>query len=79
MFHKTAKSRLDVHTAMFSHSITQTMQATVPTLALSNVYRSTGAGDVGNAGNILGDLLGFSFEIRLAFANSLAGCYISKK
>ncbi len=79
LFHKMVKNRLDVHTALFSYTITDAMQATVPTISLPRIYRTTGAGDVWNAGNIIGDLLCLSFEYRLSFANSLAACYISKK
>lgn len=79
LFHEVVKTRLDVHTALFSHTITDTMQVTVPTISLPKIYRATGAGDVWNAGNIVGELLCLSFEHRLLFANSLAACYISKK
>ena len=76
--HAKVKARLDVHTAVYSYSISDSMNAIVPGVSLPRIYRSTGAGDTWNAGNITGELLGFSFEQRLAFANLLAACYISK-
>lgn len=79
VLHESVKTRLDVHTAQFSYSLSDAIPVIVPTVPLTKVYRATGAGDVWNAGNILGDLLRFSNENRLAFANILAACYISKK
>jgi len=79
ILHQRIHSRLDVHTAHCSYSITSSKQICVDTVPLTRVYRATGAGDVWNAGNITGELLDFSFEQRLSFANLLAACYISKK
>ncbi|MDG6228759.1 MAG: carbohydrate kinase family protein [Candidatus Thermoplasmatota archaeon] len=79
ILHQRIRSRLDVHTARCSYSITNSKQVCVDTVPLLKVYRATGAGDVWNAGNIIGELLDFSFEQRLAFANLVAACYISKK
>lgn len=73
---KTIPARIDVHTSRFSCSI-QNKPIIVPTIPLSKVYRFTGAGDAWNAGNIFADLLGFTDDERLLFANIVAGYYIS--
>ena len=49
----------------------------MPTFELPNIYRSTGAGDAWNAGDIFAELFEFNDEERLLFANLVAGCYIS--
>ena len=72
-------ARLDIHTAMRSYSLSRSDKTDVQAVPLMKVCRATGAGDVWNAGNILGELAGFSSKHRIAFANLLAGCYISKK
>jgi sugar/nucleoside kinase (ribokinase family) len=69
-------ARIDLHTSLFSGSIRDTF-IVVPTMSLSTVYRSTGAGDAWNAANIFADLLGFADDERLLFANMFAGHYIS--
>lgn len=79
ILHQRIRSRLDVHTALCSYSITNSTQVCVDTVPLTHIFRATGAGDVWNAANITGELLDFSFEHRLAFANLVAACYISKK
>jgi len=73
---KRISARIDFHTSLFSGSISDTA-IVVPTMALSTVYRSTGAGDAWNAANIFADLLGFEDDERLLFANMFAGHYIS--
>jgi sugar/nucleoside kinase (ribokinase family) len=73
---KEIPARIDLHTALFSSSIRDT-SIIVPTMPLSTVYRSTGAGDAWNAANIFADLLGFADDERLLFANMFAGYYIS--
>lgn len=72
-------TRLDVHTAVQSYSVSNVENVTVPVEPLEKVFRTTGAGDVWNAGNIFAELVGFYSESRLAFANIIAGCYISKE
>jgi len=69
-------ARIDFHTASFSASMTDTL-TTVPTLSLSEMYRSTGAGDAWNAANLFADLLGFADDERVLFANIVAGRYVS--
>ena len=64
-------ARLDLHTSNFACSI-KNDHTIVPTLKFQNIFRSTGAGDVWNAGNIFGELLDFKDDERLLFANSLA-------
>jgi len=73
---KKIPARIDLHTSLFSGSIRDTF-IVVPTMSLSTVYRSTGAGDAWNAANIFADLLGFADDERLLFANMFAGHYIS--
>ena len=69
-------ARLDLHTSGFTCTVTDKC-IVVPTPDIARKYRSTGAGDTWNAGNILGDLLGFSDDERSFFASCVAGCYIS--
>jgi sugar/nucleoside kinase (ribokinase family) len=73
---KKIQARVDFHTSLFSASAQDTVTV-VPTIPLSKVFRSTGAGDVWNAANIFADLLGFVDDERLLFANIVAGQYIS--
>ena len=73
---KKIPARIDLHTSLFSGSIRDTF-IVVPTMSLSTVYRSTGAGDAWNAANLFADLLGFADDERLLFANMFAGHYIS--
>ncbi len=73
---KKIPARIDLHTSLFSGSIHNTF-IVVPTMPLSTVYRSTGAGDAWNAANLFAELLGFADDERLLFANMFAGYYIS--
>jgi len=73
---KKIPARIDFHTSQFSSSV-QDIIIVIPTISLSTMYRSTGAGDVWNAANIFSDLLGFADDERLLFANIVAGRYIS--
>jgi sugar/nucleoside kinase (ribokinase family) len=73
---KKIPARIDFHTSLFSCSV-QRASLVIPTIPLSTVYRSTGAGDAWNAANIFADLLGFASDERLLFANIFAGQYIS--
>jgi len=69
-------ARIDFHTALFSGT-SQRETTVVPTIPISRVYQSTGAGDAWNAANIFADLCGFADDERLMFANICAGLYIS--
>ena len=73
---KKMHARVDLHTTDFACTV-NTKPVVAPSLKLSKIYRSTGAGDTWNAGNIFGELLGFDDEERLLFANSSAAYYIS--
>ncbi len=80
MRHSTLKNRiparLDLHTSAFSCSLDGGCTV-VPTETLPRIVRATGAGDSWNAANLLASLLQFPTEERLAFANLVAGLYIS--
>jgi len=73
---KKIYARLDLHTSGFSGSFSDS-KIIIPCLKLEKIYRSTGAGDAWNAGNIFAEILGFNDEERLLLANSVAGHYIS--
>jgi sugar/nucleoside kinase (ribokinase family) len=73
---KKIPARIDLHTSLFSASIRDTF-IVIPSMPLSMVYRSTGAGDAWNAANLFAELLGFADDERLLFANMFAGYYIS--
>jgi len=69
-------ARIDLHTEKFSLTISKDL-VEMPSVRINRKYRSTGAGDIWNAGDIFGELLGFTDKERLLFANTLAACYIS--
>lgn len=69
-------ARLDLHTSTFSCSLDSTCTI-MPTEHLPTIMRTTGAGDAWNAANILATLLMFPAPERLAFANLVAGLYVS--
>ena len=73
---KKVSARIDLHTANFSCSTNEKFTF-IPTINIENKYRSTGAGDIWNAGNIFADILKFNVDERLFFANSIAAYYIS--
>jgi len=75
-FKKKIHARVDLHTASFACTVSG-KYTVIPTAQLSRIYRVTGAGDAWNAGNIFAEMLGFSDDERLLFANIVAGCYIS--
>ncbi len=75
---KKVCARLDVHTSNFTYSYDEKLTI-IPTPDIRNKYRSTGAGDIWNAGNIFADLLKFENDERLFFANSVACYYISSQ
>ncbi len=69
-------ARLDLHTGAFSASLDGS-RTVIPTETIPAIIRTTGAGDAWNAANILATLLKFPTPERLAFANLVAGLYIS--
>ena len=69
-------TRVDLHTTSFSSTFTRKGETIVPAFKVP-VLRVTGAGDVWNAGNIIGDAYGLSDELRLALANAIAAYYVS--
>ncbi|OGS40314.1 MAG: hypothetical protein A3K77_07450 [Euryarchaeota archaeon RBG_13_31_8] len=73
---KKVDARIDVHTVNFSYSADEKITF-IPTPNIENKYRSTGAGDIWNAGNIFADLIKFDNDERLFFANCVACSYIS--
>jgi sugar/nucleoside kinase (ribokinase family) len=68
--------RVDLHTNLFAGSFTKENEVVVPSLNVS-ALRSTGAGDVWNAGNIFGDALRLPDSCRLTLANAVAAYYVS--
>lgn len=69
-------ARIDLHTTSFSATFNKKGKTVVSTFKVP-VLRATGAGDVWNAGNILGDAHGLSDGGRLTLANAVATYYIS--
>ncbi len=69
-------ARLDVHMAQISASFFDNAHYVMPTYQVEP-YRTTGAGDSWNAGNILGHLLNLLPEERLQLGNAVACYYIS--
>jgi len=69
-------ARLDLHTSTFSCSLDGSCTV-VPTENAPKIVRATGAGDYWNAADLLATLLEFPSAERLAFANLVAGLYIS--
>lgn len=73
---KKIHARVDLHTANFACTVNKNCTI-IPTLQLSKIFRTTGAGDAWNAGNLFAELLNFDDDERLIFANLVAGCYIA--
>ena len=73
---KNIPARIDLHTSLFSITIRDNY-VLIPSLSVSSIYRTTGAGDAWNAANLFADLMGFEDDERLLFANIFAGYYIS--
>jgi sugar/nucleoside kinase (ribokinase family) len=69
-------ARIDLHTSSFSCSLDGSCTV-MPTERFPLIIRATGAGDSWNAGNLLATILDFPASERLAFANLVAGLYIS--
>ncbi len=71
------KTRVDLHTKEYSRSFFGFMESDrVPSFSISP-KRLTGAGDAWNAGDIFGELFGFSNRARLLLANAVAAAYIT--
>jgi sugar/nucleoside kinase (ribokinase family) len=73
---KKIHARIDLHTANFTCAIDKKCTI-VPTPDINKKYRSTGAGDAWNAGDIFGEIVGLIDDERLFFASSVACFYIS--
>ena len=73
---KHLPSRIDLHTTVFSATLTRKTETVVPAFKVE-VLRATGAGDAWTAGNILGDRNGLSDECRLMLANAVSACYLT--
>lgn len=69
--------RFDLHTSEFSASFSEGEALSILPAFNVEVKRLTGAGDVWNAGNILGELLQLENYDRLLIANAAAAHYIS--
>lgn len=76
LLRKKISARIDLHTANYSCSSDEKLTF-IPTPNIEQKYRSTGAGDMWNAGNIFAEILNFENDERLFFANSVACFYIS--
>ena len=70
------KPEINIHTSGFVATVGAEDIVVVPTFKVKPC-KFTGAGDVWNAGNILGLLLKFTNEERLLLGNAMAGYYIS--
>ncbi len=73
---KEIHARIDLHSKDFSMSIDDEITR-VNSIPIKKKYRSTGAGDAWNAGDIFGELAEFKTDERLLLANIVAGVYIS--
>jgi ribokinase len=70
-------SRVDLHTKDFVRSYYEDWdRKQLPTFDLEP-KQLTGAGDAWDVGNVYGELMGFSDELRLMLANAVAAYYIS--
>jgi sugar/nucleoside kinase (ribokinase family) len=73
---KKLHARIDLHTANITCTIDKRCTI-VPTPNIDKKYRSTGAGDAWNAGDIFAEIIGLNDDERLFFASSVACYYIS--
>ncbi len=73
---KKIHARMDLHTASFACTANENYTV-IPTIQIPKIYRTTGAGDTWNAGNLFAELLNFKDDERLLFANLVAGYYVS--
>jgi sugar/nucleoside kinase (ribokinase family) len=74
---KNLPARIDLHTTVFSATITKKTEVVVPAFKVK-ALRATGAGDAWNAGNIVGDGNALSDESRLTLANAVSAHYLSE-
>jgi sugar/nucleoside kinase (ribokinase family) len=73
---KSLTARIDLHTTAFAATVTKNHEVKVPSFRIEP-FRTTGAGDAWNAGNIIADHNSLSDETRLAFANLVSACYLT--
>jgi len=70
-------SRVDLHTKDYARSyLKESKTGNIPAFDVRPM-RLTGAGDAWNAGDILGEVMGISDDLRLLLANAVAAYYIS--
>lgn len=70
-------ARIDLHTTDFSATFRKNKRPQIVSSYKVKVLRATGAGDSWNAGNIYAEQQGLPDKARLAFANAVAGYYVS--
>lgn len=73
---KKLNSRIDLHTTKFSTTVRKEGAVFVPAFKVKPM-RATGSGDAWDAGDIFGDAMGLSDELRLTLANACAAAFIS--
>lgn len=78
LLHDSLHVVVDVHTPIGSASSTNQGDVWVDSFGKVSGF-VTGAGDVWDAGDIIGHLLGFKTETRLRFANAFAHLYLTNK
>jgi sugar/nucleoside kinase (ribokinase family) len=78
LLHNSLRVVVDVHTPIGSASSTNQEDVWVDSFGKVSGF-VTGAGDVWDAGDIIGHLLSFNAEDRLRFANACAHLYLTNK
>lgn len=78
LLHDSLHAVVDVHTPIGSTSSTDQGDVWIDSFGKVSGFL-TGAGDVWDAGDIIGHLLGFKAEDRLCFANACAHLYLTSK
>jgi len=78
LLHGSLHVGVDIHTPIGSATSTNQGDVWVDSFGKISGY-VTGAGDVWDAGDIIGHLLGFKAEDRLRFANACAHLYLTNK
>jgi sugar/nucleoside kinase (ribokinase family) len=76
--HDELKVTVDIHTPLGSASASDGEHGWEPSVAYVHGF-VTGAGDVWNAGDIVGHLMNFSIRERLRFANANAYLYLASR
>jgi ribokinase len=75
--HLRSFTRVDLHTKDYARCFHKNNESEkIPTFDVQS-KRLTGAGDAWDAGNIFGDIIGLSDDLRLMIANAVAAYYIS--